>query len=392
MRIEHDAFVVTQCAPQRSRSKAPQTSRRRSLDPERLAARAEDMRLKERDRVHHIGLVVDALVLSALQRSSDTNGRLLDARRTYETIGGSPSSKNSFRGNVHQAVPLMRDVFRRRLEAIRAASRDVELRGRLQTFSDVIIPDGCASKIAAALSNLYPGTSQSAELKLHAVYCVRAGGCSSVTMARGSEHDSDGFWPTSWEKNALYLWDLGYVSNERFIDAVQSGAHVVQRLKDTMNPVVLASYGPGGTRRELLDEDGRRIRLQDACAFGRVHKQPVLDLDVEIKDNKGRVVQARVVCVPFGGQDRYYLTTLPRAIFTPHDIAELYRIRWEVELFFRGWRGAMNLDEVRRLSHPLSLEAIILASLLAAVLAQQITTGLQQLADAEAAQRAAFSP
>ena len=42
-------------------------------------ARAEDLRLKERDRVHHIGLVVDALVLSALQRSSDTNGRLLDA-------------------------------------------------------------------------------------------------------------------------------------------------------------------------------------------------------------------------------------------------------------------------------------------------------------------------
>ena len=103
-------------------------------------------------------------------------------------------------------------------------------------------------------------------------------------------------------------------------------------------------------------------------------------------------MQARVVCVPFGGQDRYYLTTLPRAIFTPHDVAELYRIRWEVELFFRGWRGAMSLDEVRRLSNPLSLEAIVLASLLAAVLAQQITTGLQQLADAEAAQRAAFSP
>ena len=63
----------------------------------------------------------------------------------------------------------MRDVFRRRLEAIRAASRDVELRGRLETISDAIIPDGCAFKIAAALSNLYPGTSQPAELKLHAV-------------------------------------------------------------------------------------------------------------------------------------------------------------------------------------------------------------------------------
>ena len=219
--------------------------------------------------------------------------------------------EDSFRGNVHQAVPLMRDVFRRRLEAIRAASRDVELRGRLQTFSDRHHPRRLrVQDRRRPVATSDPGTSQSAEPKLHAVYCVRAGGCSSVTMAKGSEHDSDGFWPTSWEKNALYLWDLGYVSNERFIDAVQSGAHVVQRLKDTMNPVVLASYGPGGTRRESLDEDGRRIRLQDACAFGRVHKQPVLDLDVEIKDNKGRVVQARVVCVPFGGQDRYYLTTL----------------------------------------------------------------------------------
>lgn len=362
------------------------------LDPERLAARAEDLRLKERDRVHHIGLVVNALVLSTLQRSTDTDGRLLDARRTYEAIGGARSAKNSFRNNVHQAVPLMRDALRRRLDKMRAASRDVELRGRLKAFSDVIIPDGCAFKVASALSNLYPGTSQPAELKLHAVYCVRAGGATSVTMAKGSEHDSDGFWPTSWEKNALYLWDLGFVSNERFIDAVQSGAHVVQRLKEGMNPVVLASYGPEGTRRELLDETGQRLRLHEACAFGHVHRQQVLDLDVEITDHKRRTVSVRVVCVPFGGQDRYYLATLPRAIFSPHDVAELYRIRWEVELFFRGWRGALRLDEVRRLQHPLSLEALVLASLLAGVLAQQITTGLEQLAAAEAAQQAAFPP
>ena len=362
------------------------------LDPERLAARAEDLRLKERDRVHHLGLVVDALVLSALQRSTDTDGRLLDARRTYEAIGGAHSCKNSFRNNVHQAVPLMRDALGRRFELMRTRTRDVALRGRLQAFSDVLIPDGCAFKVASALSNLYTGTSQPAELKLHAVYCVRAGGCTSVTLAKGSEHDSDGFWPTTWEKDALYLWDLGFVSNERFVEAVQSGAHVVQRLKEGMNPVVLASYGPEGTRRELLDEMGRSLRLQDACAFGHVHKQPVLDLDVQIRDGKGRLVTARVVCVPFGGQDRYYLTTLPRAIFTPHDIAELYRIRWEVELFFRGWRGALRLDEVRRLQHPRSLEAVVLASLLAAVLAQEITTGLAHLAAAQAAQEAALSP
>jgi putative transposase len=369
-----------------------ETSAVELLDPERLAARAEDLRIKERDRVHHVGLVVDALVLSALQRSTDTDGRWLDARRTYEAIGGARSGKTSFRNNVHQVVPLMRDVLRRRLVAMQAATGDVEMRGRLKAFSDVLIPDGCAFKVAAALSNIYAGTSQPAELKLHAVYSVRAGGATSVKMAPGSEHDSDGFWPKAWEKNALYLWDLGFVSNERFIDAVQGGAHVVQRLKDGMNPVVLASHGPGGTRRELFDETGKRLRLQEACAFGHVHKQAVLDLDVEITDDKRRTVAARVVCVPFGGEDRYYLATLPREIFTPHDVAELYRIRWEVELFFRGWRGAMRLDEVRRLAHPASLEAAVLASLLAAAMSQEITMGLKHLAAAQAAQQAALSP
>ncbi len=362
------------------------------LDPERLAARAEDLRLKERDRVHHIGLIVDAMVLSALQRSTDTDGRLLDAQRTYEEIGGVASSKNSFRNNVRQAVPLMQDALQRRLKAMQASTNDLEMRGRLKAFSNVLIPDGCAFKLAAALSNVYAGTSQPAELKLHAVYSVRAGGATSVKMARGSEHDSDGFWPKTWEKNALYIWDLGFVNNERFVDAVKDNAHVLQRLKDSMNPVVLASYGPTGTRRELVDGQGKRLSLHDACAAGYVHKQAVLDLDVEITDEKSRTVTARVVCVPFGGEDRYYLTTLPRAIFTPYDVAELYRIRWEVELFFRGWRGAMRLDEVRRLSNPSTLAAAVLASLLAAVMAQEITLGLKHLAAAQAAQEAALSP
>ena len=361
------------------------------LDPERLAARAEDLRLKERDRVHHIGLVIDALVLSALQRSTDTEGRWLDARRTYEAIGGQSSSKTSFRNNIHQSVPLMRDALQRRLEEMRGATRDVEMRGRLRAFSEVLIPDGCAFKVASALSNIYAGTSQPAELKLHAVHCVRAGGCTSITMAPGSEHDSDGFWPAVWQENALYIWDLGYVSTERFLDAVQAGAHVLQRLKSGCNPVVLASYGKTGACREPFDETGRRLSLQEACAFGHVHQRHVLDLDVVITDGK-RSVRARVVCVPFGGEDRYYLSTLPRTIFTPYDVAELYRIRWEVELFFRGWKGALRLDEVRRLGHPLSLEAAVLASLLAAVMAQQIATGLEHLAQAQAAQEAAFSP
>lgn len=362
------------------------------LDPERVLALAEDMRVTHRKRVHHAGLVIDSLILSALQRSTDTEGRWLDAQRTYEALGGARSGATSFRNQVRKLVPVMHRLLRRRLSKLAGRTGDAELRGRLEHFRDVLIPDGCAFKIASALSGVYAGTGTDAELKLHAVYSVAAGGCIAVERTAGSVHDSDGLHPEHWEAGALYIWDLGYNSHERFIDAAVGGAHVLQRLKANANPTTLASYGTTGARREVVFDDGKPMRLDDACGFCCVHQQPVLDLDVEIHDRTRKVV-ARVVCVPFGGEDRYYLTTLPRAIFTPYDIAELYRVRWEVERFFRGWRGALRLDEVRRLANAKSLDAAVTASLLAAALAHDLTQVVNDLAERQATDEpAATSP
>ncbi len=361
------------------------------LDPDRIDAMAEDMRVITRHRVHHVGLITCSLILSALERSTDTEGRWLDAQRTYEALGGPEAGKTSFRNQTRKMLPVLKELLNRRLTQLAEGAPTTELRGRLRDFANVLIPDGCAFKLANALSGVYPGTGQDSELKLHAVYNVGARTATTIEVSAGSVHDSDGFWPSSWVAGALYIWDLGYNSHKRFIDAVQAGAVVLQRLKDGTNPVAIASYGPTGARRALVDEDGHPLRLLDACRFGWVHHDRVLDLDVEISDGR-RSVRARVVCVPFGGEDRYYLTTLTRDLFTPQDVAELYRLRWEVELFFRNWKGAARLDEVRRLRHPDSLLVAVTASLLAALLARDISAGLEQLAQQAAAAAAAVSP
>lgn len=363
------------------------------LDPERILALAEDMGITRRKRVHHAGLVIDSLILSALQRSTDTEGRWLDAQRTYETLGGKRAGSTSFRNQVRKLAPVMHRLLRRRLSKLAARARDAGLRGRLEHFRDVLIPDSCAFKIAKALSGVYPGTGTDAELKLHAIYSVGVGGAVSVERSAGSMHDSEGLHPERWEADALYIWDLGYNSHKRIVEAVSAGAHVLQRLKDGANPVVLTSYSQSGAGRQLVDDEGKPVRLTEACTFGWVHRQRLLDLDVRIDDDRGGSATVRVVCVPFGGEDRYYLTTLPRSIFTPHDVAELYRVRWEVERFFRGWRGALRLDEVRRLENPKSLDAAVTASLLAAALAHDLTEIVNDLAERQAAsEQAAFSP
>jgi hypothetical protein len=354
------------------------------LDPAVIEALAEDMRLVKRKRVHHAGLMVCAFILSAFKRSTDTEGRLLDARIVYEKLGGPSSGKTSFRKMAHKLLPVHHRLLRRRLRRLAAALPTDEMRGRLSHLADILIPDGCAFKLARALSGLYPGTGTAAELKLHAVYSVKAHGCIQINPTAGSVHDSDGFWPSSWVSGALYLWDLGYQNYERFIDATEAGAYVLQRLKELSNPVVLASYGPTGCRRPLVGQQGRPLRLNEACEFGYVHHQAVLDLDVDLAAGS-RKTTARVVCVPHQGEDRYYLTTLPRDIFSAHDIAELYRVRWEVELLFRSWKGALRLDEVRRLSHPHSLDLAVTSSLLAALLGREIHDGLERFAREQAA-------
>jgi Transposase DDE domain len=364
------------------------------LDPDRIEALAEDMRLFERKRVHHAGLVVCAFVLSAFERSTDTEGRLLDARMTYEQLGGPRSGKGSFRRMAHKLLPVWHQLVRRRLHALAQTTPNDEMRGRLAKLTDVLIPDGCAFKLARALAGLYPGTGTVAELKLHAVYSVRAGASLEDKRTAGRTTDTKTFWPETWTRGALYLWDLGYQDNQRFVEATEAGAYVLQRLKEISNPVVLASYGPAGEKLDVLHDDGTPVRIDEACEFGHVHRQAVLDLDVVIEDDKKlrRKVKARVVCVPYDGEDRYYLTTLPRTLFSAHDIAELYRMRWEVELLFRQWRGAMRMDEVRRLSNPKSLDLAVTSSLLAALLGRDIHAGLERLCREHAEGSAAVPP
>jgi|HubBroStandDraft_1064217.scaffolds.fasta_scaffold108276_1 putative transposase len=361
------------------------------LDPDRLQAIAEDLRVVERRRDYDAGLVAVSIVLSALQRSTDTQGRLADARRVYEMLGGGATKESGFRKAARKVAPVLREVLNRRLGTVTAGVADSELRGRLSALGDVLIPDGCAFKLANTLAATYAGTGQPSEMKFHAVYSVRAGGIVSLHATAGAVHDNDGFAPQVWVPGSLYIWDLGYNDYGRVVAATKAGALVLQRLKSGANPKVLASFGPGGHRRELHSDDGGEVRLDEACAMGLVHRQRVLDLDAELRED-GEVAIVRIVCVPFGGEDRYYLTTLARDVFSPHDVAELYRLRWEIELFFRGLKGATRLDEVRRLENEESLHAIVYGSLLAALLARDITAKLNELETSRQAEQAPAEP
>ena len=207
---------------------------RTMLDPDLIRAIAEDLGAVERRSVYHPGVAVCAWVLSAFERGTDTEGRLLDAHRTYDQLGGRQGKRTAWRDLSLKLQPFFRGLLSRATRRWLARA-PAPLRGRLAAFTDVLIPDGCAFKLANALSGVYKGTGTAAEFKLHAIYSVGSRSLTRLATSGGAVHDSDGLPGDEWQAGALYLWNLGYNDYGRFMRAARANAHIVQRLKDKAN-------------------------------------------------------------------------------------------------------------------------------------------------------------
>lgn len=344
------------------------------LAPVRIKAVAEDLRVLHRQRDLDLGVVVVATILAAYARSSDTEGRVRDAFAVYRQIDPTVDVVDeAFRKALIRSADVLLHLLQEWMRELTTREIGAPLRGRLSFFTDLLLTDSTAFKLARALVAGLPGSGSAAALKLYAIYSVRAQAAVSVEVTAGREHDSPHFDPV-WVAGALYLWDLGYNDYARAVAAHGAGAFFVQRLKDKANPRLLAWYDAQGVRHAApRGPRGALPRLNDVLATtGALQDGGVLDLDVVVEGDGVESV-LRVVCVPIDGVDRYYLTNLPRVHFTPCDVAESYGSRWDVELLFKDWQGGCRLDEVARLSNLDTLRAVIYSSLLAHLLARELT-------------------
>lgn len=350
------------------------------LSPVRIKAVAEDLRVLHRQRDLDLGVVVVAVILSSWSRSSDVEGRVRDAFAVYRQIDSTVAvTDEAFRKALIRSANVLLHLLQERTREMATRDGRPPLRGRLAFFKDLLSTDSTAFKLARALGPALPGSGSTAALKLHAVYSLRAQVAVSVEATCGREHDSPHFQP-AWVPGALYLWDLGNNDDARLRTAHLAGAFVVQRLKDRANLRVTAWYDAQGLRHPApRGERGALPYLSDLLAMNSgLQHGGVLDLDVVSGDAVVACV-LRVVCVPTEGQDRYYLTDLPRAHFTPCDVAEIYAARWEIELLYKDWQGGCRLDEVTRLSNLDTLRAVIYAGLLAHLLSREITRAANEI-------------
>lgn len=323
---------------------------------------AEKLGVIERARKRDIVALVYSLVLSA---GSDDSGVLAEAMKRYNTEARKQVVRGAFYAWLDEEMAKLMERLVEKAMGY-AFSLPPFLPGILGTVEDWFIFDSETVTLRPALSDVYPGSGSPAAVKVHKELSVGRGCMTDYHLSPAKEHDSPHLIVDERYRNMGLLIDLGYVSFERIREFEAYGVTYVQRLKGSWKPKVNRIFR-GEVQGEFFEGADFDELLMDEVI--------VLDghcVDAEVTLGKGKkAVTCRLVMIPGPTGYLIYLTNLPRKTHGPHQVGDLYRVRYEIELDNKLDKSGGQLDQIRATTESsvrIQLAAKLLHSLIVDVL------------------------
>jgi len=253
-----------------------------------------------------------------------------------------------------------------------------ELDPRLKAFvEDVVIKDSSVVRLHASLATKWPATRSrkvAAGVKVDLLVSVCANGPKSVALVGERTADVKTLRLGGWVKDRILLADLGYYSHRLFARIEEYGGFFVSRWKKSADPLFVRSLTVH--RGRAIDLEGKRL----SEVLPKLQRE-VLDAEVELTFQK-RVYdghrstgtfRCRIVAVwdEKNGEYHTYLTNIPLERLTAEEVAQLYGLRWEIELTFKEMKSHYSMDKFRT-TKAVVVEALIWSALLTLVASRQI--------------------
>ncbi len=328
------------------------------LPQEEIDRLCQQVGVIERQRKLNLGMLVRAMVISA---GTPGGAYQADVLRSYLEFEVPPVARSAFYrwfdGPLEQ---FMAALAERALAYARA--QQVDLSGPLGGVTDWYIVDATTVTVRAALRKEFPGTGDYAAIKVHKVLSVGCGAPVQYHFSPAREHDSRHLQiDESWRGYGL-LADLAYASLARLRACDTYDVRFVIRLKDNWKPKV-DYIARGQVTQEFFPRTDLDAVLEDETLVldGRA-----IDADVHVGGGKNPL-PLRLVGVQTPKGYCFFLTNLPPRV-GPLQVADLYRVRWEVELSIKLDKSVNRLDEMDT-ERPCSLKTLLHASLMASTMA-----------------------
>jgi putative transposase len=311
-----------------------------------------------RQRKLDLGMLVRAMVISA---GTPGGAYQADVLRSYLECEVPRVTRAAFYRWFDEALERFMEALVQRALAY-ARAQQVDLPGPLSGVKDWYIVDSTTVRVRDALLDDFPGTGNYAALKVHKIFSVGCGAPVHYHFSPAREHDSRHLQiDESWQGCGL-LADLAYASLARLRACEAHQVRFVIRLKDNWKPKVDYIARGQVTQEFFPGTDFDTLLQDDTLALdGRA-----IDADVHVGGDK-HSLHLRLVGVPTPKGYCFFLTNLPPRI-GPLQVADLYRVRWEVELSLKLDKSVHRLDQIDS-ERPCSVKTLLHASLMASTLA-----------------------
>lgn len=207
------------------------------------------------------------------------------------------------------ATYMIAEARRRRIDKI------FELEGHVYAFDSTTV-DLCLSVFEWAKFRKHKGG-----IKVHTLYDIEAQAPAFVHITEAKVHDSKAMTEIPYENGAHYIFDRGYNDFGNLYTINRIGAFFVVRNNVRFKPKTWKRKLPGDV-------------VSDAVGYFTVYKSS--------KDYPKKL--RKVVCIdPEDGTRYIFLTNNLTA--SAETIAELYRNRWSVELFFKWIKQHLRIKK-----------------------------------------------
>lgn len=334
-------------------------------------ARPEDVRL----HAHEIGVVkrqrsvdVWALVTSVIFTVANRGPHSIAAmRNAYQKASGHEITRSAFWDRLTPSFTRLLGWMLDRLVA-KANDECPTPPGIFARFRDVRALDSSVVPVHAKLTWLWRGTRKTykAALKVHTTVRVFTGELLRYRITAEVFADCKAAVFGTDIRGILFLFDMGYSSPSLWSSIDRRGGYFLTRLPTDRNPRIVGSLRKHRGRARPAKNavwstfvEGIHRRYVDVQAEFRIH----------IKGRAGRrgrkeLVHFRVVGVLNAETGEYhrYVTNIPVDWIPAEHIRDAYRLRWEVETFYKLTKSGAALDELSS-AQPHIVRAMVLAAL-----------------------------
>lgn len=230
---------------------------------------------------------------------------------------------------------------------------------------DVLLVDTTVLRLAQRLAAVFPtyATTQSQRwvgAQLHTRVEVKSSLPEVVTLTSVKEDELSVSFLQEVGRAVLYIFDLGYWCYALFDEIIDQRQHFLSRLKGKSNPLIKEVYigeqkWVGCRWKEIALGDQREVdllvNLTAAHVMAKTRRKP--RTPAERKKDKGhrhaKYMEHDVRLVGQWQESRqrwfFYVTSLmDRQAFPVSLIADLYRVRWQIEILFRNLKYVLGLN------------------------------------------------